>query len=618
MDDYPKPEDILPYYERELALLRRSMRTFSERYPNQAAKLGITGEHCDDPHVERLLQSAALSNARAAARIDDDCPEVPNEMLERLHPEVLRPFPACSIAQIQAQPDPPPSVRTIARGTEFASRRGKYRFRSAYDVTLAPYSIGRARYAAVAQAPRSVILSPDTLGILSITFTALAPQQAGCAVIPDRIRIFLDGAPQVVAALSDALLLHAIGAFADRDDRGEWRALEAVPMAAVGFDDEHSLLGPAPKVEFPLRMLLEYFAFPERFSFIDVDFAMLKRVALSGGQRASSVTLHLAIAGVRHDSSIAQRLSTVDAENLKLFCTPIVNLFQRDVEPGEKTEVPGYPEPRYSVVPSGVTEVADTEVWSIDEVHLKKPGASDRELIEPLHAFGHRKYYGGLVWERVRDGRAAHEHPGRETALVLRKLGARAEEVDPNELAISVTCTNRNLPMSMPIGAPGGDLEAIGAELKCPIVLLRQPTASQWPKPEHGHGWKLLAQLTPHVCRLDQLGLAALKALFRQFAAHAGRQAWQIDGMTALRWRGVKLWTMAAGVGSLEPGIVITISLDEQRFETDCMNTLIGIMDRFFAAYVDMNSSTQLIAVSARTGSVIRKCPPRPGRMSLL
>ena len=615
MNDYPLPEDILPYYERELALLRKSMRVFSERYPNEAARLGITGEHCDDPHVERLLQSAALSNARAAARIDDDNPEVPNEMLERLHPEVLRPFPACSIAQIQAEPDPSIRARTVARGSEFMSDHGKYRFRSAYDVTLAPFFIGQARYAAVARAPRSVILPADTLGILSVTFAALE-EQAGFAAVPDRVRIFLDGAPQIVAALSDGFLLHAIGAFADRDDRGEWRALKAVPIAAAGFDDADSLFGQGPRTEFPLRLLLEYFAFPERFHFIDVDFKALKQTVPDGAQGANSVTLHLTIAGVRHDSSIAQRLSAVSAENLKLFCTPVANLFQRGVEPGEATRDPGGSEPRYSVVPSGVPEVADTDVWSIDEVQLGKAGSSSREVIEPLHGFGHRKYYGAPVWEQLRDGRAARENPGRETALVLRKLDGKVGALDPKDLAIRVTCTNRNLPAGMPIGTPGGDLEAIGAELKCPIVLLRQPTPSQWPKPERGHGWKLLAQMTPHVCRLDQLGLAALKALFRQFAAHGGRQALHVEGIVGLRWRGMKLWTLAAGVGSLEPGIEITMSLDEQRFEAECMNTLIGVMDRFFASYVDINSATQLVAVSARTGAVIRKCPPREGRMA--
>jgi type VI protein secretion system component VasA len=88
--------------------------------------------------------------------------------------------------------------------------------------------------------------------------------------------------------------------------------------------------------------------------------------------------------------------------------------------------------------------------------------------------------------------------------------------------------------------------------------------------------------------------------------------------MTSLRWRSVMMWTTVAGIGSLERGIEITLALDEQRFESDCMSTLIGVMDRFFSAYVEINSSVQLVAVSARTGAVICKCPPRDGRLPLI
>jgi type VI protein secretion system component VasA len=41
-------------------------------------------------------------------------------------------------------------------------------------------------------------------------------------------------------------------------------------------------------------------------------------------------------------------------------------------------------------------------------------------------------------------------------------------------------------------------------------------------------------------------------------------------------------------------------------------------MDRFFSAYVQINSSIQLVAVSAGTGAVICKCPPRAGRLPLI
>src|SRR5581483_10444065 len=68
-------DDLLPEYERQLAILRRSLHEFAQRHPTAAARLSITGEHSEDPHVERLIQSAALQFARAAARIDDKYPE---------------------------------------------------------------------------------------------------------------------------------------------------------------------------------------------------------------------------------------------------------------------------------------------------------------------------------------------------------------------------------------------------------------------------------------------------------------------------------------------------------------------------------------------------------------
>ena len=41
-------EELLPYYERELGFLRSSSRDFAERYPKIAARLGLSGETCED------------------------------------------------------------------------------------------------------------------------------------------------------------------------------------------------------------------------------------------------------------------------------------------------------------------------------------------------------------------------------------------------------------------------------------------------------------------------------------------------------------------------------------------------------------------------------------------
>lgn len=65
-------DDLLPYYERELAYLRRYSREFAQRYPKIAGRLGITGEHAEDPNAEHIIQSFALLSARFNKRLDDD------------------------------------------------------------------------------------------------------------------------------------------------------------------------------------------------------------------------------------------------------------------------------------------------------------------------------------------------------------------------------------------------------------------------------------------------------------------------------------------------------------------------------------------------------------------
>src|SRR5689334_15567492 len=170
----PEVEQLLPYYERELGYLRRNLRDFAERYPKIAGRLLIGGEVCEDPHVERMIESFALLGARINKKLDDDYPEFTEALFEVLYPHYLRPFPSCSIAQFGVSSGignlTQPS--TIERGTEVKSRpiRGvQCRFRTAYDVTLAPIRISEAKYTSVAMAPSATVLPANATGMLSIT-----------------------------------------------------------------------------------------------------------------------------------------------------------------------------------------------------------------------------------------------------------------------------------------------------------------------------------------------------------------------------------------------------------------------------------------------------------------
>lgn len=144
-------EELLPYYERELAFLRRYSRDFAERYPKIAGRLAMSGDGCDDPHVERMIESFAFLTARVSKKLDDDYPEFTEALLEVLYPHYLRPFPSCSVAHfdvrgVAAQLSAPV---TIPRGTFLTTRivrKVECRFRTAYDVTFAPVRVASATF----------------------------------------------------------------------------------------------------------------------------------------------------------------------------------------------------------------------------------------------------------------------------------------------------------------------------------------------------------------------------------------------------------------------------------------------------------------------------------------
>ncbi len=130
----------------------------------------MTGEHCDDPHVERMIESFALLGARINKKLDDDYPEFTEALVDVLYPHYLRSFPSCSIAQFtpSANVSQQTAPHRVARGTELKSRaiRGvQCQFRTAYDVTIAPIRISEARYSSIAAAPAATVLPGNATGV---------------------------------------------------------------------------------------------------------------------------------------------------------------------------------------------------------------------------------------------------------------------------------------------------------------------------------------------------------------------------------------------------------------------------------------------------------------------
>ena len=98
-------DDLLLYYERELRFLRRMGAEFADKYPKIASRLQLEENKCEDPHVERLIESFAFLAARVHLKVDDQFPEITDALLHTLYPHYIRPVPSLSIVQFHLDPD---------------------------------------------------------------------------------------------------------------------------------------------------------------------------------------------------------------------------------------------------------------------------------------------------------------------------------------------------------------------------------------------------------------------------------------------------------------------------------------------------------------------------------
>lgn len=624
-------ENLLPHYEYEVGLLLRGLTEFARRYPKIGARLGIANGQ-GDLHVDRMIQTFALLAARVDAKLEDHYPEFTESLLDVLYPQYLRTVPACAIAQF----DPTTlfgqltAPFTMSRGTSLDANAAPCRFRTVYDVTLAPLRIHSARYAPATLVPAAVRLPTDVTGILSIAFACATASETFDAAIPSGpVRVHLSGDRPRVAALNDALLLRACAAFVEVDQSGRWAALSNVPIKAAGFDENERLLPDEPTIAATaFQYLIEYFGFPEKFDFVDIDLGRIRRTARA--PHARLLTLHIAIRGTPAESIAAQALDGLDAAAFKLFCTPVVNLFKRSATPIQLTST----DTAYPVTPVPLQTGSPLDVYSIDAVYLGDRTQSDQEktaptaghtprtTVLPYRAFSHGRPPDPAIvyWTALRDPYAVAGTS--RSPLLLSLVGLEGEAAHPKrpQVDVDVTATNGDLPSRLPIGAPDSDLLHEGAALACPIRLLTRPTLPSALPRGHDALWRVLAGMSLHPFDLTQSGLKAFKDFLRLHAPRANVLAQRcIDAITDLdNQPAIKWMPLDSPFPSFVRGVEIFASVDEGVLRDVTLNLFAQVLERLFAPYAPTNSYVQLIFRSVQTGKELLRCPARPGIRPLI
>ena len=610
-------DDLLEYYERELAYVRRLGAELGRRYPGVAAALQLEPTKSDDPHVERLLEGFAFLAARVHLKIDDEFPVITEALFETIYPEYTRPVPSLSLVQFHLNPEQGKLTTgyDIPRDTPLKVRSaGSVRFQTCYDTTLWPLEIAEAswtsphqlrpavRASEAAAALRIVVRSPPDLPIASLEMKTL--------------RFHLNAEPNVAAALYELLCNNTVRVLvrqtgASGTDR-ETLSLAPSSLRPVGFEADEGVL-PLPRRSFVgYRLLTEYFVFPEKFYFFDLS--GLDRIGTTGAGN----TLELVFLISRFERGERQALleGAVNADTIRLGCTPVVNLFRRASEPVRLSHRLS----EYMVVPDAQRRGA-VEIYSVEDVSAVTPGRGPAVHFSPLYSHRHGTTTGEVrhFWTATRRPRKWNADDGWEVFLSFADLDGTTMHPDVVSVTARLLCHNGSLPSRLSIGDPKGDFEVPGGAPVERVAALVQPTALVQPPSTRGLLWRLASLMSLNFVSLADGGAEALQELLRLHdpgQSAAGEK--QIQAITRLAASPMHARLNVDTGLTFARGHRVQLDLDEDQFAGGGVYLFSAVLERFLGLYTSLNSFNVLRVSTRQRRETMKEWPPRAGWKTLV
>lgn len=595
-------DDLVGYYRRELSYLREMGREFAARYPKIAARLELATDESPDPHVERLIESFAFLTARLQYNIDAEFPEITSTLLGILYPQMIEPVPSMAIAHFDVDPAQGKltSGYSVAKNTSlFARANGGLvcRFRTCYPLTLWPVEVEYADFE-----------SPDQYPFAGSRVSTVLRLRLRChgADLSElewrRLRFFLHGERRVAFELYQLLVQHVDSVVLRSADGSRVVPLSKQALRPVGFGDDEDVLPYPAHAHSAYRLLQEYFAFPDKFLFFDLE-------GLDAGFKGDTLDILILL-----DRPPGRRLA-VNRDTFRLNCTPIVNLFRKSSEPirwdHRTTE--------YRLVPDMRREKS-TEIHSILRVSATSDADDGSRVFAPFYAYTHTMEQRGqkAFWHARRRPTGRADLPGTDVYLSFLDLEFNPAQPASQVVYAHTLCTNRRLAEQLSAGALL-DIEE-GVPRKA-ITCLTKPTPQGEPALDAAGQWRLISHLALNHLSLSE-GRASLNALreILLLYSHSDHDTvkQQINGIVSMSSRRIVRRVGPDAWRGFCRGTEITLTFDEELYVGSSPFLLASVLNRFFALYTSVNSFTQLVIKSRQREGIWYQWQPMAGEQDIL
>ena len=604
-------DDLLSYYNKELSYIRKLGAEFADENPKIAGRLRIKGEHTEDPHISRLIESFAFIAADIRHKLDDHFPELTDALLGVICPDYQAPIPSMAIVQCLLD-ETADTGYMLPPGKAFGMHDIKGHpcpYKTVYENDIVPIKVVQARLQSQPVIAPPIPFMKRVTSVLRVDIATNLESMRLSELQPKKLRFFINAQDQYSFRVYELLYNHClhISMGLSPTDK-EAITLRSTPLDPVGFSDEDAIIPYTKRGFSGYRLLSECFSFAEKFLFFDIEF--------NPGQwekfyNNAQLYLYFDIA----DKELEQYMSS---DNFLLNCVPVINTFDFNIE--------SIPLDQHQHDYHLMTDQRDPEhyeVHHIDDVWLTN--LADKQVeVKPL--YGHNKFDNNaeqsVYWVAKRkDSQWIAGRNDKGTDMYISLVDASYKTYEPNKewtLHVKTTCTSRNTPSKLPFGQGQPDISLpTDASALGSAQCVTAPTPTRRPPLHDNTRWQLMSHLS--LDYFTDLGIDGLKNVLTLYNFFEDTQVnSMIEGITRLDIKPTTSRIRVDNKSSIARGNAIDLELDRTYFSGTSAFYFAQVIDRFFAQYCSINSFTQLTVTIKGKDAPLRRWPARRGMQQVL
>lgn len=600
-------EELLPYYEKQLQEFGQQSRAFADKYPKIAQRLSLNQEQIDDPHIERLIQAFSLIAARIDKKLADSYDIFTRSLFEVMFPQYLRHFPACSVVSFEDlnKQKQLRDVHIIPKGTTLKSRSFKgvqCEFNTSAEVKLLPIQLESLSF----QTNPSAHIHLNQNATLNLKFELLNPAKNWLK--NEKLPIYLDAISNFPLQVLDHIF-HKETSFSLRINNKVVPIKN--PFEVMGFDENESLLPVDQHTHHAYRLLIEYFCFPEKFSYLNLNLDFLK--LLKEENLSFEVQIHLKLN--LNDQAIIRNYSELNVANFKLFTSPVVNLFEKQAEP-QKINHKNLEYPL-------MTDAHHPEfyqVYSIVEMNLIREKSNQDQVVYPiLPFFAMSHYHGDDIQFFYALNPTVLQNQYVETGYSIISKQLEPHSIKSDFVSCKLLCSNRELPHEA-LGQSNNVLNLNDSTVARRALVLKRPTAPFQFEKNKNEQWRIISHLSLNTLALMKGdAVSHIKELLELYNLPKSKENHLIiDAIKKIEFEITNKLVEAKPFPMFVRGVKVLMDVDVQVFRGHSLYIFSELISHIFNLKVQMNSFVDVFVRDLNTKQELYQCVQNVGGKKLL